>query len=104
MAYDLSLHPERVVAFLHLLEGFTPLGRIRLIEALEQNLGEHGDMFRAKAEMRLAPGSEYFWFDYVADDGTGRWRSLWFLVSDRAAASGVLLVEYVEERTEPVSP
>jgi hypothetical protein len=65
LAYDLSLHPERVLAFLHQLEGFTPLGRVRLNEALEQNLGEHGDMFRERAEMRLlqvetpAGGSNY---------------------------------------------
>lgn len=97
MAYKLHLDESAVKAYLRNHPSLTRGDRVKLFAALHADLASNADSYRATEERRLAPASDYFRYDIVFRDSEDRIRQFWFAVSDRAAAFGVLLVDYVEE-------
>ena len=74
-------------------------GRVRVFSALHTELCARADSHIGDVGLRLAPGSDCFWFNYLLRDthGDGRFHHLRFLVSDAAAVYGLLRVVYVEK-------
>lgn len=99
MAYTLLLDESGVKAYFRAHSGLSRTDRIKLFTALHADLASNADSYRANPERRLTPTSDYFYYDFVFRDSAGRIRHFWFAVSDRAAAYGVLLIDYVEERS-----
>jgi hypothetical protein len=103
VTYRLKVDENRVVRFLRHFEGLSREGRIRLFVNLDSDLREHGDFYRQDPDRRLAPGSQYFWYQIVFQDehGDGRVRQFSFIVNDTAAVYGILQIEYVEVTEGP---
>ena len=99
MAYSLEFHKDRVLPYLRSHVGLSREGRVKLFSMLNEDLRERADFYLNDRERRLAPGSEYFWFDIILRDqqGDGRLHRFWFVVNAAPAKYGVLRIEYVEE-------
>ncbi len=97
MAYSIIIHKDRVTAYLRDYKPLSREARIRLFANLHSDLRIHGDFFRKEEGRRVVPGSTCFWYDLLLkdDQGDGRMRRFSFVVNDRAAVHGVLLVEFV---------
>lgn len=76
-----NLSYEDIEKLLDLLEGFS----------------ETGDFYRNDPSHRCAPGSDCFQVDYAFMDSKGTPRHFRLVISDADAASGVLVVRYVDE-------
>ena len=67
----------------------------KLLDFIE-GLAETGDAYRNDPSLRCPPGSSHFDVDYFFLDSAGRARGFRFIVSDAAAAHGVLWVRFCE--------
>jgi hypothetical protein len=105
MAYHLQFHDERVERYLRERAGLSPEGIERVFRQLDLFLGEQGDHYRAEAGRRLQPDSPVCFLDLqvpdVDADGNVVLRWFWFLVNDRAAENGVLILEYADSGLPP---
>ncbi len=65
MAYSLLFHEDRVTRYLREYESLSRQARIRLFANLHSDLGVHGDYYRNDETRRLAPGSDYLWYEIL---------------------------------------
>lgn len=99
MAYALQYHEINVAPYLRDLD-LSREGRLVLNAALHRELCVLGDAHIKDLARRLAHGSEYFRIDLVFRDPVQRViHQLELIISDAAAAYGVLRVVYAEDRT-----
>jgi hypothetical protein len=71
------------------------LGRLRLNAGLIAMAAEVPDAFRSDPANRLAPGSPFYQFRWIFEDG-GRYWTLFVVVDDSTAAYGVLRIVYAD--------
>jgi len=99
VAYWLELDEVSVAPYLEALN-LSPAGRDRLEEVLQREIAECADTYIQNPERRLAPGSEWFRVDVVfRDPQHADFYDLHFIISDAAAAHGVLRIGFVENRS-----
>jgi hypothetical protein len=97
MAYHVELDQALVLAYLdHPDRGLTEADVDNLLGFLE-GLAHTGEVYRNDPSRRCSPGSAHFEVTYVFADSAGRLRAFRFIISDAAAAYGVLQVRFVEE-------
>jgi hypothetical protein len=97
MAYHVEIDEALVLAYLQ--DPGRGLGGAdvdKLIDFLE-GLAHTGEVYRRDPARRLSPGSPHFEVTYIFVDSAGRMRLFRFIVSDAAAAHGVLRVRFAEE-------
>jgi hypothetical protein len=86
-----------VLAYLsHLDRGLTETDLDTLLDFLE-GLAHTGDGYRNDSSRRCSAGSTHFEVTYIFEDSAGRLRHFRFIISDAAAADGVLRVRFAEE-------
>jgi len=95
--YSLDIHRERVTNHIRDYPGLSRHGRVKLFANLHSDLRMRGDFYRQDPERRVAPGTDYFWYQFLLrdDDGDGRIRHFSFVVGDGFAQYGILSVELV---------
>jgi hypothetical protein len=97
MAYHVEIDEALVLAYLcHPDRGLAEADIDLLLNFLE-GLAHTGEMFRNDPSRRCPPGSVHFEVTYVFEDSTGKLRVFRFIISDAAAAYGVLRVRFAEE-------
>jgi hypothetical protein len=97
MAYSVEIEDAVVLAYLsHPDRGLAEADVNTLLDFLEE-LSHTGDIYRNDLSRRCPPGSPHFEVTYVFADSTAKFRIFRFIVSDAAAAYGVLRVRFAEE-------
>jgi hypothetical protein len=97
MAYHVEIDETLVLAYLgHTDRGLTE-GDLDLLLDFLEGLAHTGDGYRNDPAFRCSPGSQNLQIDFVFADATGRVRVFRFIVSDAAAAHGILRVRFAEE-------
>jgi hypothetical protein len=97
MAYHVEIDQALVLDYLcHLDRGLAEADVQRLLDVLE-GFADTGEVYRNDPSRRRPPGSTQFEVTYVFEDAAGRMRLFRFIVSDAAAAYGVLRVRFAEE-------
>jgi hypothetical protein len=97
MAYHVEIDETLVLAYLcHPDRGLAGGDIDTLLDFLE-GLAHTGDRYRNDPAFRCSPGSQNLQIDFVFADSTSRVRVFRFIVSDAAAAYGVLRVRFAEE-------
>ncbi len=98
MRYSLDF-VSSVKSYLRNITSLSRQGRVKLFANLDASLRDKGDRLRANAELRVASGSDNFFWDLVIrdTDGDGQIHTFRFVVNDAAAKYGVLRVLDVEE-------
>jgi hypothetical protein len=95
MRYWLELHEQSVHPYLIGL-AVSREARIKIATFLQQ-FREQADVYRADSSRRLTPESSFFKVDFVfRDPSTATLKRLRLVVSDAAAAHGVLRVVYAD--------
>jgi hypothetical protein len=99
VAYSLEFDKDCVLSYFRSHVVLSREARVRLFTLLNEDLRERADFYLNDQQRRLAPGSEYFWFDLILRDqqGDGRLHRFWFVVNAAPAKYGILRIEYVEE-------
>jgi hypothetical protein len=98
VAYHIQLHETIVAPYLDGLD-LSATGRKNLAHVLDE-LATYADTFIREPERRLTPGSDTFEVRWIfRDPTTNVMHALRFVISDAAAAYGVLRIEYVDEKT-----
>ena len=98
MAYHIELHAVNVEPYLAESGPFSPAVRALLHRHIDTDLAEHGDFYRHEAHYRIAE-TPFFKYDLILrDPDTGKLRGFYFVVSDEAAAVGVLRVIYLDQK------
>jgi hypothetical protein len=98
VAYHIQLHETIVAPYLDGLD-LSLAGRNGLVRVLNE-LATYADSFIREPERRLTPGSDMFEVRWIfRDPTTNAMHALRFVISDAAAAYGVLRIEYVDEET-----
>jgi hypothetical protein len=96
MAFHVEADEALVIAYLcHPDRGLAEADTDALLGFLE-GLAHTGGEYRNDQSRRL-PGSTHFEVTYVFEDSAGRVRVFRFIISDAAAAYGVLRVRFAEE-------
>jgi len=96
MAYHLQIDENRVLDYLADPVHDLSIEDIDKLIALLEGLAETGDFYRNDPSRRCPPGSTHFDADFFFLDSTGRSRGFRFILSDAAAAHGVLRVRFCE--------
>ncbi len=97
MAYHVEIDEALVLAYLrHPDRGLADTDVDTLLGFLE-GLAQTGEPYRNDPSRRCSPGSAHFEVTYIFADATGTMRAFRFIVSDAAAAYGVLRVRFTEE-------
>jgi hypothetical protein len=87
LVLDYLRHPDRCLANSDV---------VKLLGFLE-GLAHAGDEYRNDLSRRCSPGSPHFEVTYLFADTTAKVRVFRFIISDAAAAYGVLRVRFAEE-------
>jgi hypothetical protein len=97
MGYFIELDESLVMAYLrHPARGLADADVDHLLGFLE-GLAHTGEVYRNEPDRRCSPGSTHFEVDYLFWDSTDKVRQFRFIISDAAAAHGVLRVRFAEE-------
>jgi hypothetical protein len=97
MAYHVEIDEGLVLAYLsHPDRGLVDADVDTLLAFLE-DLAHTGEVYRNDPSRRCAPGSTHFEVTYIFADSAGRLRHFRFIISDAAAAYGILRVRFTEE-------
>jgi hypothetical protein len=96
VAYDIEIDEALVLDYLRNPEhGLAEADVDGLLDFLE-GLAHTGEAYRMDPTRRCSPNSANFKVTYIFADSAGKWRSIRFIVSDAAAAYGVLRVRYAD--------
>jgi hypothetical protein len=68
-----------------------------ILNFLERELGQTGDVYRNEPDRRCPPGSPNIEITLLFKDSAGQMRQFRFIISDAAAQYGVLRVRFAEE-------
>jgi len=97
VAYHIEIDEALVLAYLrHSDRGLTDGDVDTLLRFLE-GLAHTGEAYRNDPSRRLQPDSPHFGVDLLFEDSAGRLRQFRFIISNAAAAYGVLRVRYADE-------
>ena len=97
MAYHMEIDEVLVLDYLcHADRGLSETDLNAMLDFLE-DVGRHGDVYRNDPSRRCAAGSPHFEATYLFIASAGKVRVFRFIVSDAAAAYGVLRVRFAEE-------
>ena len=95
MAYHVDIDEAVVLAYLRRKDRSLTEGDIDILLRFLEGLATTGEALRAEPTRRCSPG--HFEVTYIFQDAAGRFRTFRFIISDAAAAYGVLRVRYAEE-------
>jgi hypothetical protein len=96
MPYHIEIDEALVLAYLcHEDRGLADADIGTLLNFLE-GLAHTGEVYRNDPSRRCPPGSTHFEVGYIFADTTGKLRLFRFIISDAAAAYGIL-VRFAEE-------
>lgn len=97
MAYHVEIDEALVLAYLSHPDRNLALSDIDSLLGFLEGLAHTGEAYRNEASRRCLPGSTHFEVTYVFKDAAGKLRVFRFIISDAAAAYGVLRVRFAEE-------
>ncbi len=97
MAFHIEIDESLVMDYLcHSERGLADADVSKLLDFLEE-LANTGEAYRIDVSRRCPPGSTHFEVTYLFPDSAAKLRVFRFIISDAAAAFGVLRVRYAEE-------
>jgi hypothetical protein len=96
VAYDVEIDEALVLDYLRNPDHGLTEADVDVLLAFLEGLGHTGDVYCNDPARRCAPTSADFEVTYIFADSSGRWRSVRFIISDAAAAYGVLRLRYAD--------
>jgi hypothetical protein len=97
MAYDVEIDEGPLAYLLDPDRNLTAQDAEKVLTFLDTELGQTADVYRNEPDRRNPPGSPSFEVTLLFRDSAGSFRHFRFIVSDAAAAYGVLRVRFAEE-------
>jgi hypothetical protein len=97
MAYHVEIDEALVLAYLRSPERGLAEADVDVLLDFLEGLARTGEAYRNEPSRRCSPGSTHFEVTYIFEDSAGRIRTFRFIISDAAAAYGVLRVRFTEE-------
>ena len=97
MAFHIDIDEALVLAYLCHPDRDLTEADVKVLRGFLEELADTGEAFRNDRSRRSSPGSSHFEVSYAFTDSAGRLRHFRFILSDAAAAYGVLRVRFAEE-------
>ncbi|SRR6266511_558168 len=97
MAYHVEIDEIFVLDYLGAQERGLSIEDLDVLLGFLEDLSVTGESFCKDPSRRCGPGSSHFEVTHVFQDSAGKMRAFRFIVTDAAAAYGVLRVRFAEE-------